>query len=418
MNASGRTSNWDVVLRNTVTLDGERGDLAIQTDRIAALGEVLGKGKVEFDARGGLVFPGFVNAHTHLDKVNLLSRMTPQQFGKSLEENRSLLKELKSGYTPEEICRRAGQVIDEMFAYGTTAIRTQADVDPTAGLGALEGILALKDQFAGKVDIQTVAFPQEGILTNEKTDLIEQAVKMGADVLGGLPAVEGTLEDGKKHIDRLFDIAEKHDLDLEVQIDESNDPAQFLLPYLAEKALATERAGRVFATHCISLSAVPDDVANTTIDTMARARMRVIVTPSCNMITRSGLPGRRYNSITRVRELLDAGVPVALGTDNIRDIFYPLGNGSMIRELHVLATSARLTDYGDAERLIRMATEEGAALMGLDYGISVGKRADLILASHPRAQEVISGPEILPLVIKGGSILAWNRPEKHRQEWP
>jgi cytosine deaminase len=409
---------WDVVLRNISTLDGLRGDLAIRREKIAALGEVSGQGKVEFDAGGGLVFPGFVNAHTHLDKVGLLSHMTPQQFGKSLEENRSLLKSLKADYSPEEICRRAGKVVDEMLGYGTTAIRTQADVDPTARLRALNGVLALRDQLAGKVDLQIVAFPQEGVLSSEKKALLEEAIKMGADMLGGLPAVEGTPEDGKKHIDSLFEIAKKFDLDMEVQIDESNDPSQFLLPYLAEKTLAEEWVGRVCATHCISLSAVPDDAANQTIEKMARAQMRVIVTPSCNMITRSGLPARRYNSITRVKELLDAGIHVAMGTDNIRDIFYPLGNGSMLRELHVLATSVRLTGYGDAERLIKMGTEEGAKLMALDYGISAGKRADLIVAPSGWAQEVVSGSETLPLVIKGGSILVWNRPERRDQNWP
>jgi len=409
---------WDVVLRNVSTLDGMRGDLAIRGDKIAALGEVSGKSKVDFDAEGGLVFPGFVNAHTHLDKVNLLSRMIPQQFGKSLEENRQLLRSLKAEYSPEEICRRAGQVVDEMFAYGTTAVRTQADVDPTAKLGALEGILALKQKVTSKVDLQIIAFPQEGVLTAEKTELLEEAIAMGADMLGGLPAVEATPEEGKRHIDRLFDIAQKRDLDLEIQIDESNDPVQFLLPYLAEQTLAREYAGRVCATHCISLSAVPDDTAGRTIDAMAKAKMRVIVTPSCNMITKSGLAARRYNSITRVKELMDAGVPVAVGTDNIRDIFYPLGNGSMLRELHVLATSVRLTGYGDAERLIGMGTVEGAQLMGLEYGVSVGKRADLVVASAGWAQEVISGPETLPLVVKGGRILAWNRPEPHYQEWP
>jgi len=411
-------NDWDVVVRNATTLDRTSADIAVKGEKIAAVGEVPGHGAIEFDAHGGLVFPGFVNAHTHLDKVDLLGRMTPDQFGKSLEENRQLLKSFKAAYSPDEMCERAGRVVHEMLGYGTTAIRSQVDVDTTARLGALEGILALKEQMAGKVDLQLVAFPQEGILTREKRELIEEALKTGGDVLGGLPAVEGDPDAGKAHLDTLFEISKRFDVDMEVQIDESNNPNDFLLPYLAEKTLTEGLIGKVTATHAISLSAVPDDVASEVIEKMARAEMRVVVTPSCNMITRSGMHARRSNSITRVKELLEAGVAAAVGTDNIRDIFYPLGNGSMLRELHVLATSVRLTAYGDAERLIRMGTEGGAGLMGLDYGISVGNRADLVVAAHSRAEEVISHADTLPLVVKAGRILVWNRLDRRDQQWP
>jgi cytosine deaminase len=337
--------------------------------------------------------------------------MTPGQFGKSLEENRELLKSFKRSYTVKEIKQRAGRVIREFMANGVTAIRTQVDVDSTGGLKPLEALRGLKDEVP--IDLQLCAFPQQGVVDEKSRAIVEEALESGADLLGGLPLVEKTREEQAQHIDILFELARKYDVDLEVQVDESNNPQDFLLPVLAEKTIENRWQGRVSATHCISLSAQDDKVASETIKLLAEARMNVIVTPSANLITRfvipDGVHSRPNNSITRVKELLEAGVNTALGTDNIRDIFFPLGNCSMLREMHVLAAATRMTRAEDPDNLFRMASDCGAGIMGLDYGLKPGCKGDLVLLDAASRRDALNGAPYVPCVIKGGRIVCESR---------
>lgn len=397
------------VLESTVSnarfSDGNISGLSFSNGLVSRVGAVSGKPDV--DARGMLVHPGFVNVHTHLDKADLISRMKPGQFGKSLEENRELVKAFKRSYSEREVFERAGTVLEEMVAQGCTAVRTQVDVDPTCGLTPLRALVRVREKYSDMVHLQVCAFPQEGVLSDEKRELLERALEGGADLLGGLPLVEKTPVDQKKHIDVLFETAKKHGVDLEVQVDESNSPGDFMLPYLIEKTVGENYEGRVSATHCISLSRVDDETAAKTIQGLKKARMNVIVTPSANLITRfpenAGRPG---NSITRVRQLLEGGVNVAVGTDNVRDVFYPLGNCSMLREMHVLAVSTRMTGAEDFARLFEMASVNGAKVMGLDYGVAAGKRADFIVCGGISPRDVINGFPFIPYVIKDGRVVA------------
>jgi cytosine/creatinine deaminase len=259
------------------------------------------------------------------------------------------------------------------------------------------------------LDLQICAFPQQGVVDEGSRKNIEAALDGGADLLGGLPLVEKTREEQEQHIDILFALAKKYDVDLEVQVDESNNPQDFMLPLLAERTIENKREGRVSATHCISLSAQDDKVAQETISLLAQAKMNVIVTPSANLITRFSVPdgvhSRPNNSITRVKELLAAGVNVALGTDNIRDIFYPLGNCSILREMHVLAAATRMTRADDPKLLFDMASVSGARIMGLDYGLRVGAAADLLILDAADHRQALNGSPVVPVVIKGGRII-------------
>ncbi|MFH1403222.1 MAG: amidohydrolase family protein [Candidatus Altiarchaeota archaeon] len=386
-------------------------DICIKDGLIRAVGKASDRTR-SIDAAGMMTVPGFVNIHTHLDKAGLLSRMKPGDFGKSLEENRELLKKFKRDYTVNEVMGRAGKIVGEMVVQGTTAIRTQVDVDTTAGLKGVEALTRLKEEFKNTVRIQLCAFPQEGVLKKGCEDLINQALESGADLMGGLPLVEKTREEQEQHLDVLFEIAVRHGCDLEVQVDESNNPQDFMLPLLAEKTIENKWQGRVSATHCISLSAVDDGIAGETIRLVKEAGMNVIVTPSANMITRHNVPdgvhARPSNSITRVRELLDAGVNVAVGTDNIRDVFYPLGNGSMLREMHVLASATRMTGSGDDSLLFDMASVNGARIMGLGYGVKEGSLADLIVLNYESTSRALNGIPHVRYVVNGGRVVSEN----------
>ena len=378
-------------------------DIAIENGRISEIGNIGGDG---IDACERLVCPGFVNAHTHLDKADLLCLMNPGDFGRSLEENRMLLKKFKRGYSRQEIKKRANNVIMQFLANGVTAIRTQVDVDSNAGLKAVEAISDLAK--SAPLRLQLCAFPQEGVLSENARSMIEQALDSGCDLLGGLPLVEQGHENRMRHIDVLFEIAKKHDVDLDVQIDESNDPREFMLPYLIEKTVEHKWQGRVTATHCISLSAQDENIIRETSRLLAEAGINVITTPSANLITRfdaePNVHPRPSNSIAPLKHLMQANVNTALGTDNIRDIFYPMGNCSMMREMHIARAATRMTSYHDAEMIFEMACLNGAKILGLDYGIKEGALADLLIMDCQSPEEALNSREIVPMVISGGNI--------------
>jgi cytosine deaminase len=405
---------YDLIIRNARLKDhGPSVDIGIKDGKIRNIGDIKDTAPQdrEINAEDNLVIPGFVNSHTHLDKADLLSKMKPSQFGGTLEENRRLIREFKENYTIAEVKERAGRVIREMAKEGITAIRTQVDVDPTAELLPLKAICELRKEHAHLVDIEICAFPQEGVFKQGARDLLEQALNDGADLLGGLPLVEKTEREQRGHIDVLFEIAKNYDVELDVQIDESNNPEDFMLPYLVEKTINEDYQGRVSATHCISLSKVDNRIAIGIIKRVKEAGINVIITPSCNLIT--GFPeikgSRPYNSITRVRDLVENGVNVAMGTDNIRDIFYPLGNGSMIREMHVLATATRMSRVEDVEHIFDMASLNGAKILNLDCGVDVGRQADLLITGSTTKRGVISSQEIIPYVVKNGRVVSTNR---------
>ena len=402
---------YDLLIRNALLKDFDSPvDIGIKDGNIENIGNIKERYPegTEIDAEHKLVIPGFVNIHTHLDKADLLSQMKPSQFGGTLEENRRLIREFKEKYTLSGIKERSGRVVGEMVRQGVTAIRTQVDVDSTAKLLPLQAIKELKEEYAHMVDIEICAFPQEGVLKDGSRELLEKALNSGADILGGLPLVEKTEREWKEHIDILFEIVKKHNKNLEVQIDESNNPKDFMLPYLVKRTMEEGYQSRVSATHCISLSKVDNEEALEVIKKLKQAEMNVIVTPSCNLITTFPelKSSRPYNSITRIRDLVENGVNVAIGTDNIRDIFYPLGNGSMIREMHVLATATRMNSIEDVEHIFNMSSLNGAKILGMNYGIAIGKQADILITNSTSKRGVISSHEMIPYVIKNGNIVS------------
>ena len=338
-------SEFSLVIKNARINDTTISDIGINNGKIEKIGK-LKDGKTNIDANKHYVISGFVNSHCHLDKSNLLDKMTEDHLGKTLEENRLLLKKLKSSYSESDIEKRATDTIERMLSKGITAIRTQVDVDPTAGLVPVKSLLKLKEKFKDRVYLEISAFPQEGVVDEAKRELMEKAIELGADVVGGLPLVEEKGNE-KRHLEILFELAKQYNKKLDIQVDETNDPRMSILPEVIKKTEEENFNGRVTVTHAIALSRFPTEKAIQMIQQMKALKINVIVTPSANMITRfaeiNDLWIRPSNSITRVTELYDNGINVALGTDNVRDIFYPFGNCSMIRELHMLVSATRMT---------------------------------------------------------------------------
>lgn len=404
-------SEFSLVIKNARINDTTISDIGINNGKIEKIGR-LNNGKTNIDANKNYVISGFVNSHCHLDKSNLLDKMTEDHLGKTLEENRLLLKKLKSSYSESDIEKRATDTIEKMLSKGITAIRTQVDVDPTAGVVSIRSLLKLREKYKDRVYIQIAAFPQEGVVDEAKRDLMEKAMELGADVVGGLPLVEAKGNE-KRHLEILFELAKQYNKNLDIQVDETNDPRMAILPEVIKKTKEENFNGRVTVTHAIALSRLPTEKAREIIEQMKALRINVIVTPSANMITRfaevSDLWIRPSNSITRVTELYDSGINVAIGTDNVRDIFYPFGNCSMIRELHMLVSATRMTTRDYIDGAISMATTNGAKLLGLNYGIEEGRQADIIITDGKSKLDILNSDETIPYVIKNGNILSLDK---------
>jgi len=410
-------SEFSLVIKNARINDTTISDIGINNGKIEKIGK-LNNGEINIDANKHYVISGFVNSHCHLDKSNLLDKMTEDHLGKTLEENRLLLKKLKSSYSESDIEKRATDTIERMLSKGITAIRTQVDVDPTAGLVPIKSLLKIKNKFKDRVYLEISAFPQEGVVDEEKRELMEKAIELGADVVGGLPLVEEKGNE-KRHLEILFEIAKQYNKDLDIQVDETNDPRMSILPEVIKKTKEENFNGRVTVTHAIALSRFPSEKAMQMIQQMKALNINVIVTPSANMITRfaeiNDLWIRPSNSITRVTELYDNGINVAIGTDNVRDIFYPFGNCSMIRELHMLVSATRMTTRDYIGAAISMATTNGAKLLGLNYGIEEGRQADIIITDGMSKLDILNSDETIPCVIKNGNILSLDRNKLERR---
>lgn len=400
----------DLVIRNATVwgLEG-RHDIGITGERIAALEPRIGEsGGKEIDAAGMLLTPAFVDPHIHLDKVLILREVRPNKSG-TLTEAIEIGWERKRTYTVEDIVRRAGEVIEAAVASGTTRIRTHVDVDTIGGLKPVEGLVAARERYRDLVDIQIVAFPQEGILKDPGTEeLMRKAMELGADVVGGMPWNERSLEDSRRHIEIAFAIAKRHDADIDMHVDETDDPRARTLEILADLTKAEGYGGRVTAGHTCALAAYPDRYARKVIRKLREAGVHMITNPATNLMLQGRLdkgPVRR--GITRVRELLEAGVNVAMGQDCVLDAFYPFGRADMLEVALITAHAAHLSLPPQIETVFRMATVNAArALRVPDYGIAVGNRADLILLPVPDVAEAIRLQTAPRYVVRAGRVVA------------
>lgn len=279
---------------------------------------------------------GFANAHTHLDKGMLVPEVVYVDAPASIRGGWT--REKKAEFTKMDIYDRAEKALLQMIRYGTTYVRTHVDVDPVVGLTGIEAMLELQQAYAKQIVIDITAFNQEGFDRYPETEkLLQEALTMGRMGLGGHTLVD---VDGKLHIRKMMALAEQFDVPwLEFHTDESGKPEDFLLPFLAERALEQECGDKIYAIHCNSLATVPDLEAAKTIELMANAKLHVTVCPTA-VATRP---------ITRTKELLKAGIPVALGSDNMGDLFNPLGGGNMLGYAQLLAYVQRF--YEPEEQL-------------------------------------------------------------------
>ena len=387
---------------------GSPADLEIADGRFVAAGTVDAAKADAIDAGGRLCIPGFVEPHIHLDKV-LLADSVPANRSGLLDEAIGILGERKKTYSTEEVADRAGRIVRLAIANGVTRLRTHVDIDSGCRLVAFDAMLAVRERFAGLVDLQIVAFPQQGILGDPGTGaLLREAMARGADIVGGMPFNEANRAASRQHIEIAFDIARDHDADIDMHVDESDDPGARTLEMLCEATIAIGWQGRVTAGHTCALAAYPDDYAAHVIEAVAEAGIHVIVNPATNLMVQGrDDPHPKRRGITRVKELLASGVNVAFGQDNLRDMFYPFGRADPLELALLLAHAAHMSQPDEIDTVFSMATENAArVLRATDYGTAPGCAGDLVILDAQSPADAIARQADRLHVIRRGRVVA------------
>lgn len=411
----------DLVIKGGRLLDRDGlWDVGIVKDRIAAVERSLSaEGAKEVAASGNLIAPTYVNGHVHLDKCNLGDVMRPNKTN-SFQECLEITWEHKRSYTVDDIVDRASRAIEEGILNGTTVFRVFADVDTIGGLTPLEGIIALREKWKGIVRIEAVDFPQEAILRDPGTfDLMKRGMEIGADVVGGLPWHEYIDEDARQHIDLCFELAKKHDKDVHMLVDDTDNPNSRSLEYLAVKTMREGFEGRVSASHCGALAAYDESHGRKVIDLCQRADISIASNPHISLVAqgRHDLePIRR--GITRVKQLWRAGVNVFTGQDDVNDPYYPFGRNDQQEVAAYMCHSCHMTYPDEVRAVFDFITVNAARALRLsDYGIAPGCRADLNVLAAPTVRHVLRLQQPPLAVIGGGKVLATNA--LHREvHWP
>lgn len=324
----------------------------------------------------------------------------------TLDEAIRIAAKVKQDLTVEDIVARAECAIRLAVAHGTSHIRTHVDVDGQIGLKAVEAMLLVKEKCSKLIDMQIVAFPQEGILSNPRVKgLLEESISYGVDAIGGIPTRD---TDSKEHIDYLLELGQKSCLPLDMHVDESDNPGDFTLPYLAKRIRQVEFDKPVTVGHLCSLSAVSERQAIETIELVAQAGIHVVTLPTSNLY----LQGRQDDGlirrgITRVKDLLKKGVNLAVASDNVADPFFPLGDYNLMKSVWLISMLAQINFSTSRELVLNLVTHNAARIMGLtnSYGTGIGSAANLVLYPTSNIEEIVGGSILPELVIKDGEIV-------------
>lgn len=382
------TDGAELLIRNA-RLRGHEAlcDIAIAGGRIASIAATGAmKGRSEIDARGNLVTPSFVNPHLHLCKVWTLPMMSEEALnayqGDGMSQALSaidLASKVKEKYDAAWIVPNARRAVALAALYGTLHIRALADVDSKARLEGVKALIAVREEFRGIVDIQVVAFAQDGILRDPGTDkLMHEAMALGCDVVGGIPWIEYTDADAKKHVDLCFDLAQEFDKDVSMLLDDAGDASLRTLEMMALAAIERGWEGRALAHHCRAMALYPAPYLERLCGTLRKAKVPVVTDPHTGPLH------------ARVRELLAAGVTVCLGQDDISDAYYPYGRNNMLEVAFLASHLLWMMSRADMETLYDLITTAPARAMNIpDYGLAVGNMANLVVLDQPDVNEAL-----------------------------
>jgi len=361
---------------------------------------------MSIDVGGRLVTPGFVDMHQHLDKSFTLAD-APNRDG-TLMGAIEAFRAYSKGLEKENILKRAEATLDTCVAMGTSAIRTHANLDYELELKSVEAMCELRAKSRGRIHLEVVAFATSSAARGDLAvarELLERAIAAGADCIGGTPNLA---PDPRSYIDMLLDVAERHDRCVDLHIDETLDPGARWFDYLVEQTMRRGMGGRVVGSHVSSLSAVSDDEARRSIDAAAKAGVAVCTLPAANLFLQ-GRDRRQLvpRGLTRVAEMLDAGVPVATASDNIQDAFVPVGSGDLLEIARWTILAAHLMEDATG-RAFRMITDAPAQIMqlGANYGLRAGAFADLVVSRSENVGRLVAGGAADRSVMHRGEFVA------------
>jgi cytosine/creatinine deaminase len=382
----------DVLIRKA-NVNGAIVDIAIKDGVIVDIdNQIYGDANVVFDAQKRITIPGFVDCHTHLDKC-LLNEQQPYQEGTGPQKG-ALTYEMKKNFTVEDITVRAEKMINRAIKTGTLHWRTNVDVDGSVGLKGIEALLKLKKKYEKLIHIQVAAFAQEGVFWDGQTEvLLEEALKIGADLVGGHTIAKG---EGEKHIDFILDLAKKYGVKADFHLDESGNREHYLLPYLSKKIVENNLQGQVNGIHLCTLSALTPEELEEAMKYIEDAQLSITVAPTA-ISTRNIAP---------VKRVLKTGVPVGLASDNMRDFFNPLGSGDVKQVALLLSYLQRFFLQEEVEQVFKMITDGGAKVLSLkDYGIKIGATADVTVLDASSVNEVIAYQSQPAFTVRAGTVI-------------
>lgn len=384
-----------LLIKNTRPMGGETADILIRDGIIAAIGPNLAApDAVIEDAGGDLALPGLVEAHTHLDKSLWGMGWRPNDAGPRLIDKIDNERRLKRAINIDPARQSARQVVLSV-SHGSTHIRSHVDVDTDHGLWGIEGVMQTRANYADIVDIDIVAFPQSGLLRRPGTlELMDQAMKAGADVVGGLDpcAID---RDPKGHLDAIFALAEKYGKPLDIHLHEPGEMGAFSFDLIFERTRALGMKGQVVVSHAFCLGTPDPDLVNPMIEQLAELDIGIMTT------------GPASRPAPPVKRLLDAGIRVCSGSDGIRDTWGPYGNADMLERVMLVGLRNNFRRDDEVELAFHVCTQGGADIMRLEnYGLKVGAKADLIIVEGETITHAAVARPARRLVIKHGNVVA------------
>ncbi|KAA3641971.1 MAG: cytosine deaminase [Chloroflexi bacterium] len=405
-------SALDLVIRNAkLDTTGEAVEVGIKDGIIAAVSPTgLPPAAQEIDAAGCMVSPAFVEPHFHLENA-LLWEGVRNNSG-TLKEAIEVYGKIKHEMPIDDIVSRASVALETSIMHGVQWFRSHIDIDKKAQLHLLEGNLAVREKFKDLIDIELIAFPQMGMATeSEIIDLMWQAMEKGADVVGGMPHAEENMDDAARQIEIAFEIAKKHDADIDMHVDETDDPYWHSLELLADQTIENGWEGRVTAGHCCAMSAWDDALAERVIEKVVKARINVITMAPVNLM----LEGRsdkhpKRRGIARVKELMEAGANVTCGQDDLQNMFYSYGNMDPLEVAMISAHAAHMSSPEEIQAAFDMPRYNAAKNFRLEnYGVHVGAEANLVVLDAISAVDALRRRGDRRYVLRKGRVLTETR---------
>ncbi|WP_227498640.1 cytosine deaminase [Synechococcus sp. PCC 7336] len=401
---------FDLILRRARLQDHSvPQDIAIAAGTFAAIAPRLdATAREEIDCSDRLAIPPFVESHIHLDSADTAGEPRWNESG-TLFEGIEIWRDRKQKLSIEDVEQRAIATLKTQAAQGVLHVRSHADVSESS-LIALKGLLAVREEVKDWMNLQVVAFPQDGLYGSpQQLELMEEALKLGADAIGGIPHYELTREDGVRSLQQIFDWAEQYDKLIDIHCDEIDDDQSRFLEVMVAQTLRRDLGSRVTASHTTAFHSYNNGYAQKLLGSIRRTQLNCVANPLIN-ITLQGrtdtYPKRR--GVTRVKELWQQGNNVSLGHDCIRDPWYSLGTGNMLNVAHMAVHICQMTGREQVKACLDMVTHNGAKTLNLDdrYGIALGRPASLVVLDASDEFEAIRTQAAALYTLSHGRILA------------